>query len=233
MRDVVHAIFPAFSKKFEGCLPWMYLDFHHDAKGNLAPLVTAAIGNLADPVELALEMPWVWPLTGIPCSPDEVRAAWVKVKAATNMAHLGGGAFAGLTAIRLTPAGITQVSSKRLTLIEMALHAGYPAWESYPASVQLAMLSMSWAMGAARIVPSSAFEYPHFRAAVLSGDWATCAGPAGDADRDPACRGQAWMNDNHLPGPNPINPGLHPRNLANRALFQAAAMGGDPDVVTI
>ena len=49
----------------------------------------------------------------------------------------------------------------------------------------------------------------------------TCAGPEGDASADPSCRGEAWLNDTG-------NPGLRPRNMANKILFENASRTTDP-----
>jgi hypothetical protein len=53
-------------------------------------------------------------------------------------------------------------------------------------------------------------------AALASGNWDAAAGPVGDANAFPACRGHAWLDDTG-------NPGLRPRNLAVKLLLENAA----------
>lgn len=183
----------------------MYLD--------VLGLVTTGVGNLIDPMAPALVLAWVHKLDATPATRAEVVAEWNIVKNAQPMRKLGGGAFARLTTLMLTDAAIDALVLERLMLDEAGIKSGYSAWETYPANVQTAMLSMVWAMGAGRIVPCPAFQYPHFRLAVLDADWAAAAD-------------QCKMDETG-------NPGLVPRNVANKKLFLAAAGGGDPDVVSV
>lgn len=216
MRDSVRQAFGAFTRRFEGHLLWLYLD----VKG----LVTIGDGDLVDPMPLAEGLPFVH-RDGTPATVDEVRAAWLKVKAATAMARLGGGAFAQLTTLRLTEEGVDQLVQGRLALNERILQQSFDGFEAWCADAQLGTLSMAWAMGG-----GFASKFPIFTEAANEGDWDRCAGLPGDAGQEPIKRGEAWMEDNHLPGPNPANPGLHARNLANRVLFQnAAEVAIDPD----
>jgi GH24 family phage-related lysozyme (muramidase) len=70
MHQSVLDAFRAFSVKFEGEVSSMYVD----VKG----LVTAGIGNLAEPISLALAMPW---LSGNgEALPSEVRIDWQRLK---------------------------------------------------------------------------------------------------------------------------------------------------------
>lgn len=225
MRAVVRAAFPAFNKPFEGRLPFMYLD----VKG----LVTTGVGNLIDPMADALGLPWRHKLDGLPATRAEIVADWNTVKAAQALRRLGGGHFAQLTKLYLDEDAIDALVLRRLDANEAGLRKGYPGWDSFPAPAQLAIHSMAWGLGTGRLVPGSTFLFPHFRAAANSENWATCAGPPGCADTDPSCRGEAWIEGNGLPGPNPANPGLHPRNLANRELFFQAAAGADPDLLVL
>ena len=51
MHPSVKSVFPSFSTKLEGRVPWMYCD--------VLGLVTIGIGNLIDPEEAALHLPFV------------------------------------------------------------------------------------------------------------------------------------------------------------------------------
>lgn len=150
MRPSVLAIFRAFSTKFEGWLPYMYLDI----KG----LVTTGMGNLIDPIGAALELPWKHP-DGSLASQDEVRAAWTLVKSRVDLAPKYGTAFAGLTTIRLDKDGIEQLIARRLGQNEAYLRKRYAGYALWPADAQLGVHSMAWAMG-------PGFHFPAFDAAV-------------------------------------------------------------------
>src|SRR6185369_2729416 len=129
-------------------------------------------------------------------SPGEVADAWTKVHDAQSYAKLGGGNayWAHLTSLRLDHDGIAQLVKSKLAANEEILKKRFPAWESWPADAQLGTLSMAWAMG-----PN--FNFPRFQAAVtqLIPDFRAAAAESK--------MGEAG------------NPGLVPRNLANRALF--------------
>lgn len=200
-----------FQRKFEGAAAWMYLD----VKG----LVTTAIGLLIDPVESALHLPWQRrDAAGTPATEADIWAEWAAVKAMTAMAKRGGVAFAAVTNLRLTAADIDAVTTRKLAANEVELLRHFPKFGTFPPDAQLAIHSLAWAAG-----PAFAAGFPHFTGLANQNDmagWAACAGKSGDAGADPTRRGQAWLREDG-------NPGLRPRNLANRAcLFNAAAVAG-------
>ena len=150
MHPSVLQAFRGFSTKFEGYLPYMYLDI----KG----LVTTGMGNLIDPIGAALALPWKRP-DGSLATQDEIRAAWNKVKARIDLAPKYGTAFAGLTTLRLDKDGIEQLIARKLRENETYLRKRFPAYERWPADAQLGLHSMAWAMG-------PGFHFPAFDAAV-------------------------------------------------------------------
>lgn len=163
-----------------------------DVKG----LVTVALGCLVDPVEYACGLPLVHP-DGKPAARDEIVMAWRRVKARQDLAPYGGGspAFRDLTSLRLTPQGIDQVVLAKLDHVEWQLRMRFPEWETWPADAQLATLSMAWACGAG-------FDFPMLERALMQQDWARAAI-------------ECHMSDAG-------NPGLRPRNQANRRLYENA-----------
>jgi hypothetical protein len=177
-------------------------------------LVTTAIGCLVDSVAAVQGLAWVHRLSGAPCTYDQVTQAWTTVKGATNLARLGGGAFAQLTDVRLTPDASHALVVSRAAAFEVYLRTRFPDYDGWPADAQLGLLSCAWAAGPGWVAP-------HFDAAARALDWMTCAGPEGDAGADPSCRGAAWLNDTG-------NPGLRPRNLAAKICFENAALTTDP-----
>lgn len=200
MRASVRAAFVPFSAKFEGVVPWLYLD----VKG----LVTTAIGNLVDPVETALAVPFVHKGTDIPATEEAIRREWRRVKEDPNAARRGHRSLEAATSLRLTPAGIDLVVSRRLAINDQFLRGRFPEFESWPADAQLATHSMAWACG-------PMFRFVALEYALRKRDFATAA---------LECR----MNTTG-------NPGLVPRNFANKTLYNNAARvvrgGLDPDVL--
>jgi hypothetical protein len=220
VRDSVRTAFCRFTDRFEDNLRYPYTDrlgLVTTGRGNLIDAgprrLTAAdpIGN-ADPAP-ALALPWMHP-DGTLAPAVEVRTAWWAVKRAWPTVQST--ACEKLTTIRLSPAAVDALTFTTLDRMWAKLHSRFADLENWPADAQLGVLSMSWAMG-------EMFHFPHFEAAVAAQRFDIAAGPPGDATIDPSKRGEAWMNNNGLPGPNPANPGLHPRNLANKVLFANAA----------
>lgn len=216
------------TERFEGSVPYMYLDVGGQATG-FVPAVSVGYGFLIDPMASALPLPWAHKIDGTSATRPEIVSEWNTVKAATKFAKLGGGAiqWRALTSLVLSDAGMLALFNAKLGADEIELRKFFPAWDTFPANAQLAVFSMAWACGGA-----FASLFPKFTRAANAGDWLTCAGPAGCADTDLTARGQAWMRDG-TPGQLKANenPGLRPRNLTNKKLFEAAAAGGDPNAL--
>ena len=197
MRQAVADVFPAFSKSFEGYIDFPYLD----VKG----LVTVGVGNLIDPIQYAMDLPWL--IDGDPTNPADdasIIAAWNAVKARTDLTQHGGMSYAHVTNLRLTDAAIDELVRSKCASNEAALAQRIGNWALLPASAQLAVLSLAWACG-------PWFDFPKFMSAIKICDYTTCAR-------------ECQMNATG-------NPGLVPRNRANAKLFGACAQGFDPDQV--
>jgi len=188
MRSSVRDAFVQFTERFEGSVGWMYLD----VKG----LVTVAIGNLIDPLPLALGCPFVRNSDGQPATPQEIAEEWERVKQHDELARLGHLAAKPYTLLHLTPAGIEEVVQKRLALNVLNLQRRFPEFDEWPADAQLATLSMAWACGAN-------FAFPRLTAALHRQDWTAAAV-------------ECHIEDSH-------NPGVRPRNAANVTLYRNAA----------
>lgn len=200
MKPAVETVFPAFTEAFEGCprIPQgtpMYVD--------VLNLVTTGRGNLIDPVEAALPLPWVRVSDGSPASADEVRAEWTRVKTG-HFALVGWRAASRGATVVLTQEAVDDLTLAKLHSNDALLRGRFDGWEDLPADVQLAVHSVAWACG-------PAFRFPRLEAALNARDWATCAT-------------ECQMSETG-------NPGLIPRNRADKALFLSALAGGDPDVV--
>ena len=210
MRQAVQDNLLSFNSRFEGSCTWMYLD----VKG----LVTTGVGDLIDSPGAALALDWAH-VDGTPASVPEVQAAWAQVKGAQALRMLGGGHFAQLTSIRLTPAGLLKAVSSRRDLDWAHLLARFPNLPTWPADAQMGVLSIAWAAGAA-------WRAPHFDLAAVH---PFCA-PAAAEDYIGMAR-EGWLNED---AGGVHNAGLHPRNLANQTLFMNAdrvvnGRGYDPE----
>ena len=198
MKQAVRDNFVSFTAPLEGVVRWMYLD----VKG----LVTTAIGNLIDPVESALAIPFVHKGTDIPATVAEICAEWRRVKDDPVAAKLGHRSLEASTSLQLCDAGVQAVVSKRLVLNEGILRQRFPEFEEWPADAQLATHSMAWACG-------PMFRFSKLEAALKARDFSVAAN-------------ECYMNTTG-------NPGLRPRNLANKALYMAAAdPNRDDDTIT-
>lgn len=198
MKQAVRDAFVPFTSALEGVIPFMYLD--------VLGLVTTAIGNLIDPVETALDVPFTVKGTDLPASREAIRREWERVKAHPTAARQGHRVLALETSLRLTPAGIDFVVARRLALNVAILRQRFPEWDTWPADAQLATLSMAWACG-------PHFNFPALATALRSRDWKAAA--------------------DHCRMRTEGNPGLVPRNYANKALYLAAArLDRDDDAVT-
>ena len=187
----------------EGRAPCMYLD----VKG----LVTCGVGNLIDPVHLALRLPWRHGVNGPLADQQTVRDVWRVVKNCGQSHRLWTQYAPGLSDLRLNDEDIDALVDERLFANEEYLvkhHIAPEVWREIPADAQLAILSIAWACGAA--FPK---KFPKFWSAVLRGDWV-------------AAKAHGVISTAG-------NPGVVPRNAANAVCFDNAAVvkefGLDPD----
>jgi len=193
MYPSVRAAFRAFNEPFEGVVPWMYLD----VKG----LVTVGVGNLIDPLGLAVQLPFRLRANPVvAASAEQIAEEWRRIKSSPELAKAGYRASEPLTQLMLDDAGIDALIAQRLAGNEAILNK-YPSFrefDSWPADAQLGLLSMAWALG-----PGGPAAFPHFAAACGNQDFTGAAA-------------NCAINENG-------NPGVAPRNRANRTLFRNAA----------
>lgn len=175
MWPSVSAAWMPFNNQLEGHLTFMYLD--------ILGYVTTGMGNLVDPVETALGLPWVYPANGSPATQDEIRQAWETVDALrsdpkgrrqmSGPATHYGQAFAGYTAIRLTGDGVSRLVAMQVDVNETTLRRFFPGYDTLPADAQMCINSMAWAMGAG--FPAT---FKAFTAAINAGDYETAVANA-------------------------------------------------------
>lgn len=206
MHASVRTQFRAFNEPLEGVVKFMYLDI----KG----LVTVGVGNLIDPINAALDLPFRYKNKpgvknpGQLASRADIEAEWKLIKGKPELAQKGHRACEPLTSLELDNAAIDTLVNKRLTNNESFLkrQKAFKDFDQWPADAQLGLLSMAWAMG-----PGFAAGWPKFSAACEKMDFDAAA---------ENCR----MNETG-------NPGVAPRNRADKRLFQnaAAVIAGEKD----
>lgn len=200
VRDSVRRVFVEFSAPLEGCVEWMY----QDVKG----LVTVGIGNLIDPIQYAMQLPFVDRATGQPAGRDVIAAEWLRIKNDPTLATLGHRAAERVTRLRMTDDGIASLVARKLEQHDRHMLLRWPDMEEWPACAQLAAHSIAWACG-------PAFAFPRLSEHMRRQDWL-------------AAETECHLNERG-------NPGLAPRNAANKMLLRNAARVRDyrldPDLI--
>lgn len=199
MHKAVQDNFRKFNEPFEGVVSFMYVDI----KG----LVTVGVGNLIDPVGLALDLPFEFrdkpgiATPGKAASKAEIRAEWSKIKADQSLAQRGHRAAGKVATLELDDDGVAALIAQRLQANETTLKrtAAFKDFDAWPADAQLGVLSMAWAMG-----PGFGARFPKFSAACKRQDFAAAAQNCRIAEAG--------------------NPGVVPRNVADRQLFVNAGV---------
>lgn len=203
MWDAVSQTFVSFSEPLAGKVLWM----HQDERG----LVSIGIGNLVDPVELAVALPergapyYDKYDRAPPVTEAQIRADWDRVK--HDPVLMGNWRAAeAVTRLRITEDSLTVLVGRQIAEYEdhmsgqVAEFVNFPNW---PADAQLGLLSMAWAMGPAF---ASGGRWPEFRAACANEDWFGAAANC------------------HM-----VNDWLVKRNAVNRGLFRKRRLvGGTP-----
>ena len=166
-------------------------------------LVTTGIGCLIDPVALAVTLPWVLKGTDTKATTQQIIDEWHRIKDDVRLAKLHYKYAGALCQLRLTEQGVQQLLEKRMLGFEEDLKKEFPDWEEWPADAQLGVMSMSWAMGS-----GFTHRWPGFVS---------------------ACQCHMWLNAAESCHINEKgNPGIIPRNKANKILFEQAALGYGP-----
>lgn len=193
-----------FNAPFEGRVKYMYLDI----KG----LVTVGVGNLVDPVGAATSLPFTFKnkpgaaKAGQAASSTEIAAEWKKLKDDQSLAKKGHRHCEPITDLELTDAAIDALIERRLTQNETFLKKHFKDFDTWPADAQMGVLSMAWAAG-----PGFYNTFKNFSAACLALDFDKAA---------TECR----LSETG-------NPGVIPRNRADKLLFEnaAAVLAGEAD----
>lgn len=199
MRGVVRDTWLAAVKPWEGRESGMYPDTHDP------PLITTGMGNLIDPVERALPLPWLRKADDQPATEDEVRAEWQRMHDDRHRLSVAGAhAARKMATLYLTDEAIDALVCQVRDEMWATLVRMFPRVEEAPAPAQRGLLLMIWALGGGEMRR----EFPHFCAAVLNGDWAMAAA-------------ECKIKNAHAA-----------RNAEHKRLFELAAAVGDPDALS-
>lgn len=202
MRDAVRNAFVAYSKPFESCVHYPYLD----VKG----LATVGIGDLEEPLSEFQKLPFARGVGGPKCCAAEIQAAYWKLKHCGLDPKAGGAQYEAVTDLRLSDDDITNIVATKLAQIEAVLITLLPNFAQAPADAQLAVLSMAWALGA--YFPK---QWPKFSAAFRAAKWGVC-----DQECQPSAAEMKANNDS-----------FRKRVASWHQLFKNAAVSTDPNVL--
>lgn len=199
LSPAVRVAWCAYTRPLEGAVLWPYLDTH------APPLVTVGYGCALLSFGAFQICPWLTG-SGELASSAEVLQAWATLTAMPGGLVASRYAYPGH--LRLSQEDAEQTALARLDADVRVLAAYWPAWSSWPAEAQAALLSLAWAVGAGGVEAGlTGPRWPHLHAAVAAQDW-----------RAAAAAGQLRWQD---------NPGVRPRDLTVETLFLLAA-GVDP-----
>lgn len=198
MRPAVDARFHQFSTPFEGRVYHMY----RDKDG----WVTTGVGNLLKTPAAAAGRPFRHGGAGGPAPAGDIEDGWAKVHACPPnlwVSKTGNDAYGRATDLRLTDEDVDQFVLESRTLFDNDLNSRYKTtgnpssyrdYSDFCADAQLGLLSMCW--------PGGFNSFLEFHKAVQFGEWFRAA-----------------LNS-HIKDDK--NPGLVPRNAANKWLFCVA-----------
>jgi hypothetical protein len=177
MHEMVRSYWMHFNLPLEGQVDYMYLDWKgwvSTGVGNKidetrAEMSPPSPGERASSLALANQINW-HDSANAPATPDQVAADWDAVKARLDLAASGHTAFEGIAKLRVSDEEISGLVFAKLDQMEQVLTSRpeFTAFANWPASAQLATLSMCWGMG-------PMFRFPNFQANVATGNWAGAA----------------------------------------------------------
>jgi hypothetical protein len=197
MRNIIRDTFFDFTAHREGFTPFMYCDTLNLVTTGVGNLIDAGQANGFDISDAAMapamKLPWKFkgpgwtkstPVVADAASPGDIKEAWIRTKLQEQnnpgFIKKGGFAYSNLTPLTLSMEDMKSLFARTLAAFDKSLQSEvrgkngvlvrgpYVGYETYPADAQLAMLSMSWAMG-------PAFNFPQFKAAMEKKDFDAAA----------------------------------------------------------
>jgi hypothetical protein len=172
MHAAAQSAWYRFIRRHEGEVAFMYLD----TKG----LVTVGIGNLIDPVGLAMGLPFQFKAVNRANAPAgraatraEIDAEWRALKHHQDRQQLitGGHRLCdAVTNLELGEANRMQLFEDKTAANERQLRAAFNDFDWWPADAQLGLMAMAWGLGAG--FPA---RWPRFSAACQRKDFDAAA----------------------------------------------------------
>lgn len=181
----------AFSAPLEGRVPTMYCD--------CLGLITTGVGNLINTLPQALALPWLL-ADGTKADQSDVSRDWHLLH--DNAQHYAKFAWKVYTKelrCRLPDAAIDALVQRTMAANEAIFRTRWPAYDTFPADAQLAMMSMAWSVGGAFYQ-----KFGNLAACIDRQDWEGCVASCKIREEG--------------------NPGVVPRNAKNRFCFHNAAL---------
>ena len=175
MHGSVRSAWFTFISQHEGVVPHMYLDTRQ--------LVTVGVGNLIEPMALALALPFQFKranrlgaMPGRSATPAEIEAEWKHLKnhpVAAILAQKGHTMCRAETNLELSTTGQQQLFWNKTASTENCLRQMFSSWDQWPADAQLGVLAMAWGLGTG---PRGLGKFIKFDAACRRLDFATAIG---------------------------------------------------------
>ncbi len=225
MHDMVRDYWARFNLPLEGEVNYMYLD----SRG----WVSTGVGNKIDETpkpmtpatpqqrsaSLAVAGKIHWQLSGAPATADQVAVDWDSVKGRLDLASFGHLQFEALTKVRITAEEIQRIVATKLLEMEGVLttRPEFVDFATWPASAQLATLSMCWGLG-------PAFRFPDFQACVVSHNWAGAAAECHFTPDEGTIKIRNRLNRMHL---------LNAQAATDRGLAVGALAASTNDVLSV
>jgi GH24 family phage-related lysozyme (muramidase) len=221
IHNTVREKFFAFNVPFEGAISHLYADVRN--------LVTIGVGCLVDPLPMALALP-MRRADGTLATAQEIAADWNAVKGDPLCTTRGHAYAAKLTRLHLEPADIEALVLRRLDDFAAHLAKRFPAFDSWPWQVQLAVLSIAWACG-------PGFRFPRMEQALRDGDFLWAAAECEiDASGNAGVIGRNKANEALLMRAYCLAPCVSPSRPASvrvLALERAYAEAHDPEMTDL
>lgn len=158
--SVDHSVAFALIRKFEGVIPWLYVD----TVGH----VTVGCGNVVN-AESVRALPFVVKGTTERASGAQIADDYDRVSKAPKGQRAR--FYETLTTCRLPPVECERLFSRRIVEFTGQLRKLYPEYDAFPQSAQLALLDMIFQCGAGSLKRN----WPNFSAAVHRKAWRKCA----------------------------------------------------------
>lgn len=196
INDLFLTDWAKWNSAYEARANFMYVD----VKG----YVTTGVGNALFNPEAAILLDWRHP-NGDKATQEQVRSQFIAIRDNVPARQMFYTYQKQFTTIRISEDDIDRLVVAKLLEHHKHLTSQYPEFEAWPLDAQWATHSMAWACGSAFSVPSDRDPYRFVKLGKLlrAKDFAGAVS-------------QCHMNENG-------NPGLKPRNIANKLMFDNAA----------